>query len=140
MRAMQAQTALVAKEQEKAKTLLMESLQALNPDDWAGYMLLFSCCLPSTALPFEQAAEGLISVQGGFGGLDANLRNPEHWTAMQAGADAGEGSYHGACNDLAEFLHSIVSKVASSYLRPAPIPLHYECRTTRVFHQESRTA
>ena len=109
----QAQTALVAKEQEKAKNLLMQSLQSLNPDDWAGYMLLFSCSLPSTALPFEQAAEGLIGVQGGFGSLERILKDPEHWSSMQPGTDATEGSYQQACSELEDFLSTIVSKVGS---------------------------
>ena len=121
---MQAQTALVAKEQEKAKTLLMQSLQSLNPDDWAGYMLLFSCCLPSTALPFEQAAEGLIGVQGGFGGLEEILKDPEHWNSMQPGTDATKGSYQQTCSDLEAFLCTIVSKVWFPHPPPACAPLH----------------
>jgi hypothetical protein len=109
--AVQAQTALVSKDQDKAKALLMESLQNLNPDDWAGYMLLFSCCLPSTALPFGQAAAGLITVQAGFGGLEGILTDPKHWASMQPGADAMESSYEQACSELESFLSSIVSKV-----------------------------
>lgn len=93
----------------------MESLQSLNPDDWAGYMLLFSCCLPSTALPFDQAAEGLISVHGGFGGLEALLKDSEHWNSMQPGAEATESSYKQASSELEAFLSSIVSKVRVSY-------------------------
>lgn len=117
----QAQTALVSRQQDKAKALLMESLQSLNPDDWAGYMLLFSCFLPSTALPFDQAAEGLISVQGGFGGLEETLNDPEHWASLHPGSEAPEGSYKEACNELDEFLSATINKVR------CPISEIYAC-------------
>lgn len=109
--AMQAQTALVSKDQAKAKEILMESLRSMIPDDWAGYMLLFACCLPSTALPFDQAAEGIISLQGGFGGLQGVLEDSEHWSSMQPGPEATEEDYKEACSELEAFLSSIISKV-----------------------------
>jgi hypothetical protein len=116
----QAQTAIAQGQLEKARGLLQESLEKLNPDDWAGYMLLCSVWLPATAAcSAEQATEGLVGIPGGFSGLQSKLSMPEFWEAHACGAAADEAALRRACYDLDSFIDSIVGKVRQLRQRPS---------------------
>ena len=76
---MQAQLSMSMGKLDVAASLLKEGLVRINQDDWAGYLLYFDCVLPSTGYPFKDAADGVISLEGGFGSLLTLFSSRDWW-------------------------------------------------------------
>ena len=110
-RVLQAQLALVQRDFATAAEHLEAGLRNHQPDDWAGYLLLLSCLLPGTALPFDEAAEGVFEIEGGFGGISEGLKQEEAWAEAAAAEGAGERA--AAVQRICQLLDDISGQVCA---------------------------
>jgi hypothetical protein len=100
---------LASKDFDSASLLLQEGLAQHTLDDWAGYLLLMACKLPGTAIPFDDAAQGLFELEAGFAGLSDLLKTEEFWAeAKEACTPTGQRQ---AVAELEAFLQSAISQV-----------------------------
>ena len=104
---MQAQNALARKDFVGATKLLEAGLLEHNPDDWAGFLLLFACKLPGTALPFADAAHGIFDTEGGFGTLAPLLSTDAFWADAKAACGAEEAEV------AVEYLEGVIERAVA---------------------------
>lgn len=97
-----------------AAARLEEGLRRHQPDDWAGLLLLMSCLLPGTALPFGEAAEGVFEIEGGFGGVSEQLGQAELW--QEAAEAQGEAERGAAVQRVIALLDELTDAVRAAKL------------------------
>jgi hypothetical protein len=83
-----------------------------NVDDWASYLLLMASKLPSTALPFEDAAHGIFGLEGGFSGLKERLCSPDFWSDARAQQTAEKQ------REAVQALDAVIRKAAAMVCTP----------------------
>ena len=109
----QAQLAMAAKDWSKAARYLEVGIRQHTPDDWAGYQLLMACRLPGTALPFDEAVDGVFELQGGFAQLSQRMAQEDFWA--EAKAQCSEADVSAAVTELEKFVAQMVSHVRPSH-------------------------
>jgi hypothetical protein len=102
---LQAQYAMREHDLDAAAQLLEECLLEHNPDDWAGFMLLMACKLPRAALPFDDAAQGIVEMQCGFSKLVDTFRSKAFWE-VHAASDNQKG-----LQEMKAFIDKVIGQV-----------------------------
>jgi hypothetical protein len=110
---LQAQYAMHAHDLDAAAAFLEESLLEHNPDDWAGFMLLMACKLPHAALPFDDAAQGLLEIQGGFSTSAGTFKSQSFWDRNLG--PASKDDCQKQIQEMKAFIDKVIGQVVPVY-------------------------